>query len=417
MANPLLVGVDVHLVNNRVCLMDSQGAEIGRRFTVANNGPGTQSFVTRLVQVLQPGPFDSLALAAEATGWYWFHLFQALSEAPALQPWPCRLYALNPRLPAKYKEVYSDLDKTDDSDAFVIADRLRMGRDLPPPFALQPTHLALRFLTRYRYHLVQDLVREKNYCTNLVYLKASEYRTDQPFADVFGASSQLVLHDFVSPEQIVTMPLEELAALLDTAGRGQFADPTQTARELQHVASTSYRLPESLVAPVNTVLAWNLEHIRFLARQEKRINHAIAEQLTALPNTLQTIPGFGLVFAAGIVAEIGDLARYQYDEAKVAKAAGLKWSKQQSGSFAAEDTHLSKAGNRYLRYYFCEAANAVRMHDAEYQAYYQRKHDEVRKHQHKRAIALTARKLVRLVVRLLTTNQPYQPRRPDRTES
>ena len=36
---------------------------------------------------------------------------------------------------------------------------------------------------------------------------------------------------------------------------------------------------------------------------------------------------------------------------------------------------------------------------------------EVRKHQHKRAIVLTARKLVRLVVRLLTTNQRHQPRR------
>jgi len=72
---------------------------------------------------------------------------------------------------------------------------------------------------------------------------------------------------------------------------------------------------------------------------------------------------------------------------------------------------MTHKGNRYLRYYFCEAANSVRMRDAEYGAYYNRKYHEVRKHQHKRAIVLTARKLVRLVVRLLTTNQPYQPRR------
>jgi hypothetical protein len=32
-----------------------------------------------------------------------------------------------------------------------------------------------------------------------------------------------------------------------------------------------------------------------------------------------------------------------------------------------------------------------------------RKYKEVRKHQHKRAVVLTARKLVRIVVRLLTT--------------
>jgi hypothetical protein len=51
------------------------------------------------------------------------------------------------------------------------------------------------------------------------------------------------------------------------------------------------------------------------------------------------------------------------------------------------------------------------MRNAEYRAYYERKYQEVRLHQHKRAIVLTARKLVRLVVRLLTTNQPFQPRR------
>jgi transposase len=69
---------------------------------------------------------------------------------------------------------------------------------------------------------------------------------------------------------------------------------------------------------------------------------------------------------------------------------------------------LTRTGKRYLRYYFCEAANSVRLHDAQYAAYYLKKYREVRAHQHKRATVLTARKLVRLVVRLLATDQPYQ---------
>ena len=106
------------------------------------------------------------------------------------------------------------------------------------------------------------------------------------------------------------------------------------------------------------------------------------------------------------------MARFGYDEAKVAKFAGFKWHKHQSGPFTAEETTLTKTGNTYLRYYLCEAANAVRMQSAEYGAYYARKYHEVRQHQHKRAVVLTARKLVRLVVRLLTTNEPYRARRP-----
>jgi hypothetical protein len=43
----------------------------------------------------------------------------------------------------------------------------------------------------------------------------------------------------------------------------------------------------------------------------------------------------------------------------------------------------------------------------EYQVYYRRKYAEVPKHQHKRALVLTARKLVRVVFAPLTKNQSY----------
>jgi hypothetical protein len=320
------------------------------------------------------------------------------------------LYAFNPRLTAKYKQTFGDQDKTDDCDAWVIAERLRNGRQLPTPFQIDAKYLKLRFLTRYRYHLVKDLVREKNYCLSLLYLKANEYRQDHPFSDVFGATSQALLQEFTSLEQVAAMPFEELVAWLDTHGKGRFPDPVAVARELAQVAQDSYPLDPALQPSITYVLSWSFQHVNFLDRQLQRVNTAIADAMRDIPHTLDTIPGFGPVFSAGIIAEIGNLERFHYDEAKVAQFAGLHWRQNQSGKFQAEDTYLTKRGNAYLRYYFCEAANAVRMRDADYAAFYQRKHDEVPKHQHKRAVVLTARKLVRLVVRLLTTNQPYRLR-------
>lgn len=73
------------------------------------------------------------------------------------------------------------------------------------------------------------------------------------------------------------------------------------------------------------------------------------------------------------------------------------------------DTHLIKSGNRYLRYYLQEAANSVRRCDSEFRRYYDLKFHEVNQFQHKRALALTARKLVRLVFRLLKDNRLYIP--------
>ncbi len=43
----------------------------------------------------------------------------------------------------------------------------------------------------------------------------------------------------------------------------------------------------------------------------------------------------------------------------------------------------------------------------EYAVFYEKKYAEVSKHQHKRALALTARKLVRLIFGLLDKNQLY----------
>lgn len=411
MSNPLIVGLDVHSQTNQVCLLDRDGELWGERFSTKNNRPGTQLLIARLVQALHDGQFDSLRLAAEATNWYWFALFETLRQDPVLGPWPRELFTFNPRLTAKYKESFSDKDKTDEVDAYIVADRLRTfsRHELPAPFQPDLVHLGLRFLTRYRYHLVKDLVREKNYCLSVLYLKASEYRQDYPFSNVFGATSQALIDEFASLDEVAAMPFAELVNWLDTKGKGRFPDPAKVAGELQQVAQDSYPLDPQLQPPVNAVLTWSFQLIKSLERTIERVNGAIAEAMADIPQTLDTIPGFGPVYSAGIIAEIGDLARFDHDEAKVAQFAGLHWRQNQSGQFKADDTYLTKRGDAYLRYYLCEAANAVRIRDAEYAAYYQRKHDEVPRHQHRRAIALTARKLVRLVVRLLTTNQPYRP--------
>jgi transposase len=411
MPDPLFVGVDPHRKTNVACLMDREGREVTPRFRFENNRPGTARLVQTLVQQMQTGPFDTLRLATEATNWYWWHFFQTLATEPALKSWPLALYAFNPRLTANYKKSLGDLDHTDPIDALVVADRLRLGRDLPAPFRFDERYFGLRLLTRYRYHLIHSLTREKTYGLATLYLKASAYTALEPFADVFGATSRAVLQEFASLDELTTQPFAHVVEFLEVKGKRRFANPEANARTRLQVAADSYRLPDAVCPPVNLRLTSSFQLIASLEAQVKRVDVAIAEALQGRPNTLTPIPGMGPVFVAGLLAEIGGLDRFQGDDAKVAKFAGLKWRQHQSAEFRAQDTPLTQAGNPYLRYDFCEAADTVRHVCPEYQAYYERKYQEALKHQHKRAIVLTARKLVRLVVRLLTTNQPYQPRR------
>ncbi len=73
-------------------------------------------------------------------------------------------------------------------------------------------------------------------------------------------------------------------------------------------------------------------------------------------------PGIGKVYCAGILAEIGQIERFE-DQAKLAKYAGLYWKRKQSGSYESERTSLTRTGNHYLRYYLIEAANSVRRYE------------------------------------------------------
>lgn len=409
----LLVGVDVHRQRNVVQVMDGRGHILTTRLSLANNRPGAEALVVHLAKLARAGNVGSIHVAAEATSNFWLPFFAHLQQAESLSEWPLALYPFNPRVVANFRKSFSDLDKTDHLDAHLIAERLRFGRDLPVPFMMEALYLPLRTLTRYRYHLVRELVRVKSYTLALVYLKASEYnvsRKKRPFGNIFGATSKAVLREFQSLEEIAAMPFDDLVEWLDVKGKRRFADPEDNARRLQQVAENSYQLPEEWLEAVNTALFLSLRHMNTLEQLLKRTDTAIEEQMEQFPNTLTTIPGIGPVYAAGIIAEIGDLSRFDYNQAKVAGFAGLKWKRSQTGNFEAEETPRKRGGNAFLRYYLCEAAQLVRMHDAAYGVFYQRKYDEVPKHKHKRATVLTARKLVRLVVRLLTTNEPFRAR-------
>jgi len=222
MSNPLLVGVDVHRKTNAICVMNGQ--ELIPRFTMDNNRPGTEAFVHQMAQLVLEGDFDVIQVAAEAAGRYWFHFFQTSSQDPFLNQWPVELYPLNPRLTANFKKTFVDLDHTDHIDSFVVADRLRLGRDLPAPFRYEEAYLPLRFLTRYRYHVVHNLAREKAYCLAILYLKASEYthKDKRPFSNIFGAASRAVLQEFASIEEIAAIPLDELVEFIDLKGKRRF---------------------------------------------------------------------------------------------------------------------------------------------------------------------------------------------------
>ncbi|RRD92070.1 IS110 family transposase [Clostridiales bacterium COT073_COT-073] len=402
----LFVGIDVSSKSNAVFAMDfEENTYISSSF--GNNQPGADKLVDTIAQCMHKHKnLNTILLVLEATSVYSVHIANFLSTCEVLMPYNPYVFCVNPKQTANYRKSYIGMEKTDPTDAYRIADFARVGRTKK----LEPWRggqfIALKRLTRHRRHLSECITREKAYMVSNLYLKFSELQlledNDRPFANIYGATSSAVLTEFLSPQEIIDASEEDLLCFLAQKRKNRISDLSKTSQLLQKAARDSYRLDKCMYEPLNISLASSFNCIHAFQKEMKGIEQAIAKCMNGMnPNALiilQSIPGVGPVWASGILSEIGDIAAFHSSDA-LAKYAGLYWPKGDSGDFSSEDTKMSKAGNPYLRYYLAEAANSVRKHVPEYA--------EVTKHQHKRALALTSRKFVRLVFGLLAKNQLY----------
>lgn len=410
----LFVGIDIGSRTNVISALNFDQDFLIKMVPVANAQGGAEQMEEMVAQALsQHHEFKAVIIGLESTGFYGVHIANYLSTSEKLAPFSTRVYCLNPNEVKQCKKSFNSLDKNDGIDSFVIADFARVGRIHTEPWR-GAQYLALQRLTRHRLHITECIAREKTYMLNNIFLKFSEFamlnKDEHPFSDKYGATAEAVLTNYLSTEDIVDASVDDLVAFISSKSRGRISDPEQTTYLLQKAAQDSYRLDKCLYEPLTFSIGCSFNCINAFEKELKAINDAILRAVKGLNPTecqiLTSVPGIGHVYASGILAEIGTIKCFKSNDA-LAKYCGIVWKENQSGEFQAEDTPMNKAGNRYLRYYMIEAAGSVIQHCPEYKAFYDRKFAEVRTHQHKRALALTSRKLIRMLFGLLANGKLY----------
>ncbi|SHF29665.1 Transposase [Desulforamulus putei DSM 12395] len=235
MGRTLFVGIDIEADTNVVRIIDDTGDDVCG-FSVSNDLPGTERLVEKVVDVADTLPVDKVKIGMEATNLYWWHLSQALHDDPQLTALGTEIAVINPKVIDGFKNIYTDMAKTDALDARVIADCLRFGRvrPTPPP---DMRYAPLQRLTRFRYHMVSNLTREKNRALNLIFLKFSTYQKECPFSNLFGQASTAVIAN-LTPDEIANLPVEELVDLMLQHGNHRLKDVPEMAKTLKRAALT-----------------------------------------------------------------------------------------------------------------------------------------------------------------------------------
>jgi len=343
----LYLGIDVASKINVSAFLDKADKVVRPPLEFHNNQTGARLLEKTLLEICQKNNFNQVKIGTEATSFYDWHLADYLASSLRLLPFNAEVYRFNPKIIHHFKKVLVDLEKTDFVDALVIAKRLRFG-NLPAPYSSLQPYQPLQRLTRYRFHLVSEIVREKGFLLSHLFLKHSSLCVERPIKRVLGATSRTLINEYLSADEVCQASLEELTQLIVKASRNRFKEPEKLAELIKQVSQESYRIRPSLAKSLSLILSLSFRSIRAYQESLKEINKAIADEILGFCQTLTSVPGIGPIYAAGILSEIGEISRFKSADA-LAKYAGLWWPRNQSGEFEAQERPMRKTGNVYLR--------------------------------------------------------------------
>lgn len=386
------VGIDVGKRHHEACIIDSMGQTIGRTLRFAN----TQSGGQKLLEWLRKVDKDLLSthIAMEATGHYWLALHSFLRKNGLT------VRVINPIQSDSFRNLYIRQTKNDTKDAFIIAEVLRFGRYTTTELASEDV-IALRQLCRFRFSMVDTIADLKRKVIAVLDMLFPEY--EKLFSDLFGATSSELLMEFTTPEEILAVDTDELAAFIAKHSRNRLG--WDKAEQLQTAAKSSFGIDFALDA-YRFQLRILLQQIRFSEEQLTLLEKEISDRLEKLDKHLVTIPGIGPILAASIISEIGDISRFSTG-AKLVAYAGIDPTVRQSDEFTGTQNHFSKRGSPYLRRAIWLAANVAKIHNPILRDFYSQKLT-----QGKHSLAATgavARKLTYIIHAVLRDQKPYVP--------
>lgn len=388
----LYLGIDIAKNNHVASLIDENAKPLFKAFSFSNTLDGANSLLAKL-SAYATNP-DCVEIGMEATGHYWLSIYSFLIENGYT------VHVVNPiQTDGWRKGTEIRKRKTDIIDSVLIADLIRYGDFVETSLSDEDT-LSLRNLSRFRSYLVSSIGDLKRKVVCVLDQIFPEYQS--VFADIFGKTSKEILLHFQSAEDFENITSEQLESVLENVSFKKFAKNKISG--ISELAATSFGLKfcrESFSLQLKLLI----EQIKFIEAQVADVESEIAIILDKIDSPITTIPGIGVITAAVILGEIGDISRFS-NASKLAAYAGIDASVSQSGEYQSSNNKMSKRGSPYLRKALFNAAMIAAFHDPVFSAFYQKKRNEG-KH-HLTAIGAVARKLCNTIFAVLKYNKPYE---------
>ena len=398
----LIVGCDIGSETHYIRAIDIRGRELGKgAFEFSNTAEGFENAKAWMLKHAAENEKRQIVLGIEPTGNYWF----------ALAAWMISkgisVVQVNPYAVKQSKEIEDNSQHKDDrKDPKLIANLVKDG-NYGMPYLPEKIYADMRRLSMFRDQLTEDRIRNINRLHRELKIYFPEYM--DAFGKIDGAFALEVLKVSCIPSEIAALGTEGLRNIWHDAklrGRGY-----SRAGKIVNHAEKSVGLEDGTSVGRETV-KWFSEQIMKLDEQLARIESTLHKKCKEIPyaENILEIKGVGENILAGIVAEMGDISRFD-DVKEIQKLSGMGLVACSSGKHRGQ-TKISHRGRKRLRYWLFQAAKSAVSHAEEFKQlhvyYTTRARNPLKKMQ---SLIVIACKILRVIYTILKTGATYDPQK------
>ena len=387
-----IVGIDIGKNHHEASIVSPEGKQIGHSLRFATTHKGADSLMSFIFNNIGN---SSCIFGMEATGHYWYPIYSFLKARGYT------IYVINPIQSDSLRKMYIRQTKNDSIDSFLIAEVIRFGQFTTTSMA-DENILAMRQLCRYRDSVISSRTEIKLRISTIMEQIFPEY--EKQFSSLWLSTSMGILEKYLTPENIENAPIDELFEIIKDKSHNRLT--RAKAISIKEAAADTFGIKIAQDA-FSFQLKQLIDRMNFLDKQIEALDCQILEYYEKFDCYLHTIPGIGIIGAATILAEIGDISRFKNSSSLIAFA-GIDPTVRQSGEFNSTHNHMSKRGSPYLRHAIFLAATTCSFHNSPLNAYYKKKRDQG-KH-HLTATGAVARKLTSVIYAVLRDGKPYEPK-------
>ena len=388
-----IVGIDIGKNHHEASIVSPEGKQIGRSLRFATTHKGADSLMSFIFKNIGNSP---CVFGMEATGHYWYPIYSFLKAKGYT------IYVINPIQSDSLRKMYIRQTKNDSIDSFLIAEVIRFGQFGTTSMA-DENILAMRQLCRYRDSVISSRTEIKLRIGTIMEQIFPEY--EKQFSSLWVSTSMGILEKYLTPENIKNAPIDELFEIIKDKSHNRLT--RAKAISIKEAAADTFGIKIAQDA-FSFQLKQLIDRMNFHDKQIEALDIEIMKYYEQFDCYLHSIPGIGIIGAATILAEIGDISRFKNSSALVAFA-GIDPTVRQSGEFNSTHNHMSKRGSPYLRHAIFLAATTCSFHNSPLNAYYKKKRDQG-KH-HLTATGAVARTLTTVIYAVLRDSKPYEPKK------